>query len=206
MEQLSLFEESFDPRIYNAKLLPNIEGLHVFYEFISENEEKELLKKLDSQPWLQDLTRRVQHYGYKYDYKARKIDNSMYLGNLPEWLQNLAVKMHTHKLIDFMPDQAIINEYEPGQGISPHIDCEPCFGDTIISLSLGSSAVMNFESKPNSKEKIEIFLEPRSLVVMKEESRYNFYHSIPARKKDNIENHIFHRTRRISVTFRKIIL
>lgn len=204
--QLSLFQENFDVKSYNTDKINQLSGLSLEYDFITDYEERKLIALIDQQPWLNDLSRRVQHYGFKYDYKARKIDNSMYLGNLPEWLQNLAVRMHTHKLIDFMPDQAIINEYEPGQGISPHIDCEPCFGDTIISLSLGSSAVMNFESKPNSKEKIEIFLEPRSLVVMKEESRYNFYHSIPARKKDNIENHIFHRTRRISVTFRKIIL
>jgi len=28
----------------------------------------------------------VQHYGYRYDYKARTIDHSMRLGELPQWV------------------------------------------------------------------------------------------------------------------------
>jgi hypothetical protein len=55
-------------QIPNLTYLPN---------FISEKEENELVEIIDSQPWLDDLKRRVQHYGYKYDYKARRIDTSM---------------------------------------------------------------------------------------------------------------------------------
>ena len=31
---------------------------------------------MDARPWLSDLKRRVQHYGYKYDYRARAIDHT----------------------------------------------------------------------------------------------------------------------------------
>lgn len=204
--QLSLFQENFDAKSYNAIKISQLAGLSVNYDFITELEEIKLIELIDQQPWLNDLSRRVQHYGFKYDYKARKIDDSMLLGELPIWLKDLSNKMFNEKIINFIPDQAIINEYEPGQGIAAHIDCEPCFGDTIISLSLGSSAVMNFETKPNSKQKIEICLEPRSLLIMREESRFKYYHSIPARKKDIVENNTIPRNRRVSVTFRKVII
>lgn len=183
-----------------------VEGLELNSDFISEQEEKELLKQIDSNAWLKDLSRRVQHYGYKYDYRARKIDNSFFLGKLPEWLQSIALRIYDENLIDFIPDQAIINEYEPGQGIASHIDCEPCFGDVIISLSLGSACVMNFERQPNSKEKIELLLEPRALLIMKGPSRYNWYHGISPRKNDRFNDEVIKRGRRVSVTFRKVIV
>jgi alkylated DNA repair dioxygenase AlkB len=186
--------------------LEKIQGLELHFDFISKTEETELLKHIDNSEWLNDLTRRVQHYGYKYDYKARKINKSFFLGDLPMWLQTLAKKIIDKKLIAFIPDQAIINEYESGQGISPHIDCEPCFGDIIISLSLGSTCVMNFEKEPNSKNKIEIFIEPRTLLIMKDESRFNYYHGIPQRKSDKYNNNTFKRDRRVSITFRKITI
>ena len=190
----------------SLELATEIKGLELYPNFISQKEEKELINSIDNSPWLKDLKRRVQHYGYKYDYRSRKIDNSLYLGKLPNWLEIVSRKMTDKKLINFKPDQAIINEYEIGQGISSHIDCEPCFGDTIVSLSLGSSCVINFEKELNSKYKIGIFVEPRTLLVMKKESRYAWYHGIPQRKSDKFSNEIIKRERRMSITYRKVIL
>lgn len=42
-------------------------------------------------------------------------------------------------------DQLIINEYTPGQGINPHIDNPTLFSSPIVSLSLGSDCVMEFD-------------------------------------------------------------
>lgn len=190
----------------SLELAKEIIGLELYPNFIKEKEEKALIKSIDNSPWINDLKRRVQHYGYKYDYRARKIDNSLYLGELPNWCKVIYQKMIDEKIINFIPDQAIINEYEVGQGISSHIDCEPCFGDTIISLSLGSSCIMNFEKELNSKNKIGVFVQPRTLLVMKNESRYNWYHGIPQRKTDKFNKEIIKRERRISITFRKVII
>ncbi len=190
----------------SIEILDKIQGLELYFDFISKEEEKELLLQIDNSIWLNDLTRRVQHYGYKYDYRARKINHSFFIGELPIWLKKLAQKIIDKQLIDFMPDQAIINEYESGQGISTHIDCEPCFGDTIISLSLGSTCIMNFEKEPNSKNKFELLVEPKSLMIMKEESRYGFYHGISNRKSDKYNNETIKRNRRVSITFRKVII
>lgn len=205
--QTDLFGNSKKQKIdISIELAKDIVGLEIYPDFITTREEKELLDSIDNAPWLNDLKRRVQHYGYKYNYRARKIDNSLYLGKLPGWSENLIQKMLDGKIINFTPDQAIVNKYEIGQGISSHIDCEPCFGDTIISLSLGSSCILNFEKKLNSKDKIGLFLEPRTLLVMKKESRYDWFHGIPLRKSDKFNGEIIKRARRISVTYRKVII
>ena len=190
----------------SLELAKEIVGLELYPNFITAREEQELIKVIDNSPWLNDLKRRVQHYGYKYDYRARKIDNSQYLGELPNWCKIIYQKMIDEKIIDFVPDQAIINEYEVGQGISSHIDCEPCFGDTIISLSLNSSCIINFEKDLNSKHKTGIFVEPKTLLVMKKESRFDWFHGIPQRKSDKFNNETTKRERRISITFRKVML
>lgn len=142
----------------------NIPGLTYIPDFISAQEQDFLLSQIDQQPWLTDLKRRVQHYGYKYDYKARSVDHNAYLGSLPDWLSSVSNKLHNDGIFSLAPDQAIVNEYLPGQGISAHIDCVPCFADTIASLSLGSPCIMEF-SNPKTGEKKSIVLEDRSLIV-----------------------------------------
>jgi hypothetical protein len=38
--------------------------------YITQAEEAQLINIIDQQPWLHDLKRQVQHYGYQYDYKT----------------------------------------------------------------------------------------------------------------------------------------
>lgn len=184
---------------------PEIPGLKYIEDFIDKNTEYELLTIIDQQEWLIDLKRRVQHYGYKYDYRARRIDYSMYLGALPGWLSPITEKMVAFNLIPEFPDQAIINEYLPGQGITSHIDCKPCFTNTIVSLSLNSPCVMNFDCTVDGERQSK-FLKPRSLVILQGESRYLWKHGIPPRKSDQWDNQKIMRDRRVSITFRKVIL
>lgn len=181
----------------------DIPGLSYVPDYLSPSEQTELLLIIDAQPWLTDLKRRVQHYGYRYDYKKRAIDSSMYLGALPDWAQRLAQRLHDDGHIAVVPDQLILNEYLPGQGISPHVDCVPCFGDTILSLSLGSPCVMDFTSL-KGKRHIPVLLEAGSLVVMKDESRYQWKHAIAPRLRDVYNGTTVVRGRRISLTFRKV--
>lgn len=185
-----------------------ISGLNLVFDFITREEENALLASIDSNPWLQDLKRRVQHYGYKYDYKARRIDRSFFIGPMPDWMEFLCNRLLEKKLITFRPDQAIINEYVDDQGIAAHIDCEPCFGDTIISISLGGSCVMNFQQTVNAKEedKIPLLITPRTLLMMTGESRYHWYHGIPPRKSDKFNGQVLKRQRRVSITFRKVVV
>ena len=191
--------------VQNVPSPMRIDGLEYRTDFITSAQELELLSHIAEEPWLGDLKRRVQHYGWKYDYRARSLNYDMYLGPLPEWIKFIADKLVHEQLISEAPDQVIINEYKPGQGIANHVDCEPCFGDTIISLSLGSACAMNF-IELSSKTKQEFILRPCSVVAISGDSRYKWSHGIPARLADEIDGVRVNRALRISMTFRKTIL
>lgn len=183
--------------------MKKIKGLRYIENYISESMEQLLLNAVEGEEWLTSLKRRVQHYGYKYDYKARAIDSSHYLGDLPLWSNEILAMLGMEDFINRPFDQLIVNEYLPGQGISAHIDCVPCFDGVIVSLSLGSQAEMLFIG-PNGKSE-SVLLKPRSLFVLQEDARYKWKHCIPNRKSDLINGIRVPRERRISLTFRKII-
>lgn len=189
----------------NKPVVPVINGLSYIPEFINVKEHNELWESINKEIWLCDLKRRVQHYGYKYDYRSRSVDQSMYIGPIPEWSKFVVDRIVSQGLMA-EPDQMIINEYTPGQGISDHVDCEPCFEDTIISVSLGSSCIMNFKKRYDKEEKQELMLEPRSLFIIKGDARYEWTHGISAREKDKWKDKLIPRTTRISLTFRKVII
>ncbi|OJU73166.1 MAG: alpha-ketoglutarate-dependent dioxygenase AlkB [Alphaproteobacteria bacterium 40-19] len=177
----------------------NIPGLAYVPNYISSEYEEKLLKLIDIQQWNLDLKRRTQHYGYKYDYMARSVDASYYLGQMPYWVDELCSKVHRDTIFIDKPNQVIINEYLPGQGIAPHVDCVPCFGDAICSLGLASGCMIDMT---NGHVKKSIYFEPRSLLILKGDARYKWKHGIAARKSDNRVK----RQRRISLTFRQVIL
>lgn len=176
-----------------------IRGLTYIPSYISLEYEQKLLNLIDAQNWNLDLKRRTQHYGYKYDYTARSIDPSYYLGEMPYWIDELCNKLCAESIFVEKPDQVIINEYMPGQGIASHIDCTPCFAGVICSLSLASGCIMDMT---NDNIKKTMYLEPRSLLVLQDDARYQWKHGIAARKSDNGVK----RQRRVSLTFRKVIL
>lgn len=183
--------------LFNEEI--NIPGLTYIPNYIPIEYASKLIRLIDANTWNLDLKRRTQRYGYKYDYNARSLDSSYYLGAMPYWIDELCSKLHGAGTFIEKPDQVIINEYMPGQGIASHIDCVPCFEGIICSLSLFSGCIMHLT---NDNVKKSIYLEPRSLLILKGDARYKWKHGIAARKNDNGVK----QQRRISLTFRKVIL
>jgi alkylated DNA repair dioxygenase AlkB len=179
-------------------------GLDYVPAYLAPEEQKRFLTIIDQQPWISDLRRRVQHYGYRYDYRRRTTNDSLLLGPLPVWAAMLAERLSYDGWIAAQPDQLTINEYVPGQGISSHVDCVPCFGDTVLSISLGSACVMHF-THIQTRQQVPILVEVGSLVAMRSESRFQWKHGIPARKTDKYEGRTLMRERRVSLTFRTVI-
>lgn len=182
--------------------LDEIKGLRYLPDFVTIDEGKALLQAIDDRPWSPDLsTRRVQHYGYRYDYRARQIDPDMHLGPLPDFAQPIVDLLGREQIFDVPPDQVIVNDYQPGQGIGAHVDCVPCFGNTVASLSLGSACEMEFQHR-RTRKTIRLTLAPWSLLVLTSEARYDWTHAIAARRIDNGQL----RARRVSLTFRNVIV
>lgn len=182
--------------------IPHISGLRYIPEYIDDKQHDRLLEIIEKQDWVTELRRRVQHYGYRYGYgKQSSLD---YLGKLPRWAFQLASQLKKASLIEEVPDQLIVNEYQPGQGIAPHIDREKFFRDTILSLSLGSKCVMDF-IHAETRERVSLLLVPKSLLIIQGEARHAWKHGIAPRKTDNYQGEQIKRERRVSLTFRRVI-
>eukprot|EP00731_Ephydatia_muelleri_P030650 Em0022g164a len=136
--------------------------------------------------------RRVKHYGYEFMYGSNSVDiNKPLPGGLPAVCGPLLKQIVDDGLVCSIPDQLTVNEYLPGAGIPPHIDTHSAFEDGIIST------VMDFADP--DRRKVSVFVPPRSLLIMKGESRYLWSHGIVARKFDsvhpNMAGYSFHDTR-----------
>lgn len=184
--------------------IERILGLTYIPNYLADDKQHQLLDIIDRQEWAIRTERRVQHYGYRYDEENGSLASTQYLGVLPDWLQTLAHQFHETHLTPKLPDQVIINEYQPGQGIINHIDCIPCFGNTIITLSLGSPCVMDF-THSRTKEREAILLSPGSLLIFQKAARTLWQHGIAARHIDNYAGTELVRNCRVSLTFREVL-
>jgi hypothetical protein len=95
--------------------------------------------------------------------------------------------------------QAIINLYQPGEGITPHIDLLGRYGDGIIGVSFNSSCVMRFDrAEPGTESdkdigdlqdksaRWDLYLPERSIIVLSREARYDWTHGIDKKKRDYV--------------------
>jgi alkylated DNA repair dioxygenase AlkB len=183
-----------------------VPGLFYLPDWLAENDQRQLLAEVDAADWSTELRRRVQHYGHRYDYGRRAVATSERESAtpIPGWARVLAERLHDEGHIDRLADQVIVNEYLPGQGISAHIDCVPCFGPAVAAVSLLSAYTMDFTS-PERTDLVPVRLQPGSLSVMTGPARYTWRHAIAARKSDPTPNGRVLRGRRVSITFRTVL-
>ena len=174
--------------------IPAIPGLSYRREYISRQEEIELAKAIDGEPWDTSWDRRRQPYGASYGQQAAPPRP------IPAWGLALAERMHAGGISPRAFDQMLVNEYLPGQGIALHCDYRP-FDRTVVSLSLLSTCVMDFRH-PESGSSESLVLEPRSLLILSDEARFEWQHGIARRKSDRWHGIVLPRTRRLSITFR----
>ena len=176
-----------------------VPGFKLYIDYISESLEDELMKEIDSQPWVVDYDRRLQYYGYRNELEA-PYDLVKFPVPIPPAIYRLSEEIMKKGILLEQPDQVIINEYDPGKGIRPHKD-RNYFENQICGVNLGSGCVMQFIK---SGEKIEVEIPRRSIYVMQDEARTEWKHAIPPRKKDRLEGNVKHRERRVSITYRKV--
>ncbi|KAH7647964.1 2OG-Fe oxygenase superfamily [Cryptosporidium bovis] len=196
--------------IENERFLAS-RGFMLFKNFVSDEEGRKLVDWFDNEgEWECKLRRRVQHFGYSFDY-SRKVISSNWNKDIPDIINKLILRMLDYGLTKEPPDQITVNEYQIGQGIGPHIDSHHTIGESIIVVSLGSSILFDFYDLKRVKngfqriEKRSVFVPENSLYIMKEEIRYKWGHGIKSRKTELVEGNRCKRNRRISITFRKFM-
>lgn len=176
-------------------------GLVVIHDWISSEEHDELVREIDSFPFESSISRRTQHYGYRYIYAAGVLDESAVVPDPPRMLKALAVRLAAEGHFDRTPDQVIVNEYVGAQGIAAHSDSR-LFGPVVATVSLIETWPMLFRSRFG--DELQVWLECRSLVLMTGPSRSTWTHEIGKRKADRRGGLRLDRGRRLSATFRTV--
>jgi alkylated DNA repair dioxygenase AlkB len=156
--------------------------------FITEQEEEDIVKEIYSRKWNNFNVRRTQSYGYNYIYLIREKED---VEEIPHIFKPILTKINHMFERNF--DQLIVNEYKKNQGISGHIDDPVVFGDSIVTISLLSDCFITFK---NFNEKIDQFLNRRSLFCFKDKYRYEYLHSIHPETQNKL---------RLSLTFRQVV-
>ena len=238
-----------------------VPGLSLIPEFVSEAAEADLIAVLGSGPWERLIARHVRHFGYRFNYKTRRADvpapRAEPAGSSPESapcaeghesngacdalqfppcvvsVADAIAALPAEVGVGFSgpPDQMTVNQYKPGQGISPHVDTHSAFGDGLLSLTLGSgmcllqcmvpthgvrvlyvltrrgaasAGVTMTMRHPDGSVKY-LWLPRRSLLVLTGAARYQWTHGITCRKTDVVNGQLVRRGTRLSATFRKVL-
>ncbi|MCL6434544.1 MAG: alpha-ketoglutarate-dependent dioxygenase AlkB [Leptolyngbyaceae cyanobacterium HOT.MB2.61] len=192
LHQLSLFE--------TIPEVPNIPGLRYLPNYITAAEEAALVAGVEQAGWQNvGMQRLVCQFGVRYSFSRRSVAPKDSHEPLPDWGQAIALRLYQENLMPAIPDQLLANRYLPGEGISFHVDA-PEFAE-IADLSLLSACVMEFRHV-KTQEKQKIWLEPRSLLLLSDEARWEWAHSIPYRQRDRFHGREQVRKLRISLTYR----
>ncbi|KAG0206614.1 Alpha-ketoglutarate-dependent dioxygenase alkB 6 [Mortierella sp. GBA30] len=176
----------------------------VYYipDFITPAEEQVLVDKVLSAPkpkWVQLKNRRLQNWGGIVSAQG------MIAEPLPPWLTCLYPRLREAGVFEGLastqqnPNHCLVNEYLAGQGIMPHTD-GPAYLPTVATVSLSSHCVLDFYKIPPMAEKkndhdiaavpstekdvrshepeFSLLVQPRSLLVLKEDVYNNYMHGI----------------------------
>lgn len=155
---------------------------------------------------------------------------------IPPWLQLFMDKINNLGILgERKANHVLVNEYLSGQGIMPHSD-GPLFHPIISTISCGSHTILELQKAPYGDEdvdkssstsdspsspsdSVQILVERRSLLMIKDDAYNKYLHSISERVEDllvpsiaNIEmcenvneiNRILKRETRISLTIRHV--
>lgn len=166
----------------------------VYYipDFITLEEEESVIAHVNSAPkpkWTQLSHRRLQNWG------GIPHPKGMIAEKLPEWLLVFTEKIGKLDLFGGkQPNHVLVNEYQPGEGIMPHLD-GPLFYPTITTISCGSHTMLNFyrprhlheDAQPVDNLKVvSLLLERRSLVVLQDDMYNEYLHTIPEVQYDTV--------------------
>lgn len=191
---------------YPQNLLPLNGRTYYFGKIFSEADaEAHFLKLIENVHWQHDEVmifgkkmvtgRKTAWYGdeeFKYTYSKMTKKARLWIPEL------LPLKLKVEQVTGLEFNSCLLNLYHSGEeGMSWHSDAEAELGPepAIASVSLGAQRKFVLKHK-DSAEKIELQLEPGSLLLMAGETQKHWLHSLPKTKKV--------KEPRINLTFRNI--
>ncbi|XP_068126367.1 alpha-ketoglutarate-dependent dioxygenase alkB homolog 4 [Hyperolius riggenbachi] len=120
-------------------------GVSLIEDFVTEDEEMEMVQIMDKDEWRPSQSgRRKQDFGPKVNFKKQKIRVGAFTG-LPSFSKVLWERMKTHKVLEgFLPVEQCNLDYnsDRGSAIDPHFDDSWLWGERLVSLNLLADTVL----------------------------------------------------------------
>ncbi|XP_051520512.1 alpha-ketoglutarate-dependent dioxygenase alkB homolog 4-like isoform X1 [Myxocyprinus asiaticus] len=179
-------------------------GVFLWEDFVSEDEEKELVARMDENVWNESQSgRRKQDFGPKVNFKKQRVRVGDFTG-LPAISSYLVNRMTQAPLLaSFKPVEQCNLDYDPlrGSAIDPHLDDSWLWGEHLVTINLLSNTVFTMSldrgwgDMDKGEVRVAVHLPRRCLVVLYGEARLRWKHAI--HRKD------IH-SRRVCSTFREL--
>nr|WP_296016786.1 alpha-ketoglutarate-dependent dioxygenase AlkB [uncultured Acidovorax sp.] len=175
MTQATLFDE--------GPIKSSIEGLVYEPEFLSIDEEKELIGIIQTLPlhaarYKQYLARRrVVSFGGSYDFDANQLLPGIPLDERLHGLRDRVAEWLGVQPGDLV--HALVAEYAPGTPLGWHRDV-PDF-ETIVGVSFGGHATLRlrpYADAPDTRKVVQLEVAPRSIYRLAGEARWGWQHSV----------------------------
>ncbi|KAL4714093.1 hypothetical protein ACJJTC_008447 [Scirpophaga incertulas] len=120
-------------------------GIYILLDFITANEERDLMKNIDEMPWdISQSGRRKQNFGPKTNFKKRKIMPGQFSGypTFTKFLQDRFRQVTVLENYEVIEQCSL--EYDPSKGasIDPHIDDCWIWGERIVTVNCLSDTVL----------------------------------------------------------------
>lgn len=118
--------------------------------------------------------RRYAHFGFSYDWSQVRYDKAALIPTrpVPDSLKALASEVKATLVVPDAFDAIVVNEYETGGGIHPHVDSSN-LAELIAIMSVGEVCTTTFAREDRS---FVIHIPRRSLLVMRGQVRYEWTH------------------------------
>jgi len=191
------------------KVIGAPDSIYHIPDYITEAEEADLIRRVDSSPlpkWTTLSNRRLQNWG------GLPHPKGMISEPLPDWLSPYCDRISDMGIFrEFQGEtrranHVLVNEYLSGQGILPHED-GPLYHPTVTTISLGSHTLLDFYRKLSAIDLSDdetdstlqqrflgsVLVQPRSLVIVRDEAYTNCLHGIKEVTKDTVSESIFNR-------------
>ena len=236
--------EAPPPRLRGCHV-DGVPGLRLIYDVVTEEEEAAALAALakDSGVAASNIHTATQ-WGWRFSTWNRMppLRDADRLAPLPQWQRALvAALLRADPAREYLPshaewghgvEHALLNCYQPGDGVAPHTDDQHFWTGWVLGLSLGSDITMLFHPPPNANACCGCFSAPaaggdagvgaggreaaaaaapvavrlpaRSLYVLTGDARWTCRHEIVRTGADWVAGQAVARRYRVSVTWRGI--
>lgn len=192
---------TFDPLSQTAPGAPSFTGLHVFPEFLSVSESRDLLRAIEEREFVPAQSgKSKQHHGAKVNFNKRRIKSSAFRG-LPTYAACLEARLKQvfgrlsaddalrsdegiRATENFVTTDVFVLRYEKEEAsnLDFHIDDTFAYGEAIFDISLESDSVLTFIRRENASEEpvecVRANLPARSVAFLFGAARYEWEHAI----------------------------